>query len=193
MALAMLSIQIGPVEILSILLPRTSTLEGADSEPLLPSNMRTPWNRTVDCSAGGPGSAHALSPWVAFLILPIFGLANAGVSLSGLGAGLLFVPLSMGIIAGLFIGKQLGIMAAVLLAVKAGIARLPEEATWREIYGVAILCGIGFTMSLFIGLLAFSDPDREASIKLAVLVGSVLSAIAGGAVLLSGSGAGRRA
>jgi len=127
---------------------------------------------------------HGLGPWVAFLVLPAFGFANAGVPLSGVGVEMLLAPLSLGIMLGLFLGKQLGIMATVFLAVRTGIARLPEKATWREVYGVSILCGIGFTMSLFIGLLAFADPEHVAMTKLAVLAGSLLSALVGAAVLL---------
>jgi NhaA family Na+:H+ antiporter len=128
-----------------------------------------------------------LAPWVAFLVLPAFGFANAGVALSKLSLQLVVAPLTLGIAAGLFLGKQAGIMAAAWLCCRAGIADLPARATWRQLYGVSLLCGIGFTMSLFIGLLAFSDPDREAGIKLGVLAGSLLSAIAGGAVLISNS------
>jgi NhaA family Na+:H+ antiporter len=117
-------------------------------------------------------------------VLPVFAFANAGVSLAGASADMLLAPLSLGIVAGLFFGKQVGIMAAVYAASRTGLARLPEGASWRAIYGVALLCGIGFTMSLFIGLLAFSDPEREATIKIAVLTGSLLSALAGVAVLL---------
>jgi NhaA family Na+:H+ antiporter len=125
-----------------------------------------------------------LGPWVAFLVLPVFGFANAGVSLAGLGLDLLLAPLSLGIVLGLFLGKQAGIMVSILLASRAGIVHLPADASWREVYGVAILCGIGFTMSLFIGLLAFADAEREAMIKIAVLAGSLLSAFVGAAVLL---------
>ena len=126
----------------------------------------------------------ALGPWVAFLVLPVFGFANAGVSLEGVSPDMLLQPLSLGIVLGLFLGKQAGIIASIALASRAGIAQLPADATWRELYGVAILCGIGFTMSLFIGLLAFADVEREVMIKLAVLAGSLLSAIVGSAVLL---------
>jgi NhaA family Na+:H+ antiporter len=126
----------------------------------------------------------ALGPWVAFLVLPVFGLANAGVPLGGLSFDMLLAPLSLGIALGLFLGKQAGIMAAVFLATRAGIARLPARATWSQIYGVAILCGIGFTMSLFIGLLAFAGQERESMTKLAVLAGSLASALTGALVLL---------
>jgi NhaA family Na+:H+ antiporter len=128
---------------------------------------------------------RALSPWVAFLVLPIFGFANAGVSITSTGHMSLLSPLGLGIIGGLFVGKQLGVLAAVFLARQAKIGALPVGASWRHIYGVAALCGIGFTMSLFIGLLAFTDPEKEAVLKLAVLVGSLLSALAGALILLT--------
>jgi NhaA family Na+:H+ antiporter len=127
---------------------------------------------------------RGLAPWVAFLVLPVFGFANAGVSLADVGHQSLLSPLSLGIIGGLFIGKQLGILLFVFLAKRLGIAALPAGATWWQIYGVSILCGIGFTMSLFIGLLAFDDAEREAVVKLSVLVGSLASALLGLAVLL---------
>jgi NhaA family Na+:H+ antiporter len=125
-----------------------------------------------------------LGSWVAFIALPVFGFANAGVSLAGASVDKLLVPLSLGIIGGLFLGKQIGIMAAVFAATRTGLARLPVGVSWRAIYGVAILCGIGFTMSLFIGLLAFSDPEREVATKVAVLAGSLLAALGGIAVLV---------
>jgi len=125
-----------------------------------------------------------LAPWVAFLVLPIFGFANAGVSLSGASLNMMLAPLSLGIVLGLFAGKQLGIMTAILAAHRTGVAQMPADATWRQVYGVAILCGIGFTMSLFIGLLAFDDPELESMTKLAVLAGSLLSALTGALVLL---------
>ena len=128
---------------------------------------------------------RALSPWVAFLVLPIFGFANAGVSIASTGHMSLLSPLGLGIIGGLFLGKQVGVLAAVFLARQAKVGALPAGASWRHIYGVAALCGIGFTMSLFIGLLAFTDPEKEAVLKLAVLVGSLLSALAGALILLT--------
>jgi Na+:H+ antiporter, NhaA family len=127
---------------------------------------------------------NALGPWVAFLVLPIFGFANAGVALAGVSLASLAAPLSLGIVLGLFLGKQLGILGSVWLARISGFAAFPAQATWRDLYGVAILCGIGFTMSLFIGLLAFADAEREAMTKLAVLLGSLLSALFGAAILL---------
>lgn len=125
-----------------------------------------------------------LGLWVAFLVLPVFGFANAGVSLTGASMESLLAPLSLGIAAGLFFGKQIGIMASIVIATRTGIAHLPAGASWRQMYGVALLCGIGFTMSLFIGLLAFADAEHESMVKLAVLAGSLLSAFAGAAILI---------
>ena len=127
---------------------------------------------------------HGLAPWSAYLIVPIFGFANAGVSLQGLGVEALLDPLPYAIAAGLVIGKQLGIFSAVWIAVKTGFAQMPDNASWMEIYGVAILCGIGFTMSLFIGGLAF--PGNQLLIdeaKIGILTGSAISAIMGYVVL----------
>ena len=126
---------------------------------------------------------HALHPWVAFLILPIFAFSNAGVSFAGAGLDALLAPLSLGIVAGLVIGKQLGIFGACWLAVKAGWARLPEGVGFRHVYGLSCLAGIGFTMSLFIGNLAFVDPQQIAAVKFGVLGGSLVSAITGIVVL----------
>jgi NhaA family Na+:H+ antiporter len=125
-----------------------------------------------------------LAPWVAFLIVPLFGLANAGVSLSGLGLSALSAPIPIGIAAGLFLGKQLGIFGAVWATIRLGLASVPEGASHAQIYGVALLCGIGFTMSLFIGFLAFPQSAiAQSEVKIGVLIGSLLSAIAGLLVL----------
>ena len=126
---------------------------------------------------------HMLDAPVAFFIVPLFGFANAGVSLAGIGLEQALSPLPVGIASGLFIGKQIGIFAAVWLAVKLGIAAKPRGATWLQIYGVAVLCGIGFTMSLFIGGLAFADPLLVEEAKLGTLAGSVLAALVGFALL----------
>ena len=127
---------------------------------------------------------HALTPWVAFFIVPVFGFANAGVPLSGLGLDALFAPLPLGIAAGLFVGKQLGIFGAVWLTVRCGLAGRLSGATWLQVYGVSLLCGIGFTMSLFIGGLAFPGrPELVEEAKLGTLLGSLLSAVAGYLVL----------
>ncbi|WP_395670376.1 Na+/H+ antiporter NhaA [Phenylobacterium sp.] len=131
---------------------------------------------------------HALHPWSAFLVVPVFGLANAGISLLALPADALVAPVTMGVALGLFLGKQVGVFASAWAAVRLGWADAPEDTSWAQVYGAALLCGIGFTMSLFIGLLAFPDaPTLQAEVKLGVLVGSLASALAGAAVLgLSG-------
>ncbi|SCY27856.1 Na+/H+ antiporter NhaA [Microvirga guangxiensis] len=123
---------------------------------------------------------HALHKPVAFGIIPIFGLANAGVSLSGLSFDALLSPLPLGIAMGLFIGKQVGVFAFSELAIRLNLADMPAGASRLQCYGVALLCGIGFTMSLFIGALAFpDDPLLTDEAKIGVLMGSVLSALAG--------------
>jgi NhaA family Na+:H+ antiporter len=123
---------------------------------------------------------HGLAPWVAFVIVPLFGFANAGVPLAGLDPAILLSPLPLGIALGLVAGKQIGIFGAVRLAVAFGIAGRPRGATWLQVYGVAMLCGIGFTMSLFIGGLAFPGrPDLAEQARLGTLAGSLLSALAG--------------
>jgi len=130
---------------------------------------------------------HTLHPWVAFLILPIFAFANAGIPIAGISAEALFGPVSLGIVAGLFFGKQFGVFTATWFMVKLGWARLPDGANWLSIYGIALLTGIGFTMSLFIGSLAFErgEFDYLAATRIAVLVASVMSALAGYLVLKS--------
>lgn len=131
---------------------------------------------------------HKLHPWVAFAIVPIFGFANAGVSFAGMTLANLFEPVTLGIAAGLFLGKQVGVFAIIWLAVKTGLAKMPTSASWLQIYGIALLCGIGFTMSLFIGTLAFEDDSLYAApIRLGVLIGSALSAVAGFFVLRAGT------
>ena len=123
---------------------------------------------------------HGLHPWVSFLIIPIFALANAGVTLSGLNIfEALFSKISLGIILGLFIGKQIGIFGFSFLAVKLKLASLPQGVNWKNLYGAGILAGIGFTMSLFIASLAFNDPELLDLSKIGVLTGSVISGILG--------------
>jgi NhaA family Na+:H+ antiporter len=127
---------------------------------------------------------HVLQPWVAYLIVPVFGFANAGVSLSGLSWAALIAPVTLGTAAGLFIGKQAGVFLTAWTAVKLDWADCPEHASWAQVYGVSLLCGIGFTMSLFIGLLAFpSSPGLQDELKVGVLIGSGLSALFGAALL----------
>ena len=122
---------------------------------------------------------HALAKPVAFVIVPLFGFANAGVSLNGVGVGDLLAPLPLGIALGLFVGKQLGIFASIWLAVKLRLATRPKDASWPQVYGVSLLCGIGFTMSLFIGGLAFADVSKGDAVKIGVLMGSIASALCG--------------
>lgn len=126
---------------------------------------------------------HVLVKPVAFLIVPIFGFTNAGVSLAGVSLATLVAPLPLGIAMGLFLGKQLGIFTSVWIVAKLGIAARPSHASWLQVYGVALLCGIGFTMSLFIGGLAFTDPDQADDVKIGVLLGSMLSATMGYLIL----------
>ncbi|MEG9527297.1 MAG: Na+/H+ antiporter NhaA, partial [Hyphomicrobiales bacterium] len=126
---------------------------------------------------------HAVHPWSAYLILPVFGFANAGVSLAGITPGMLLDPVTLGVALGLFVGKQVGVFGLVLAAVKLGLAQRPAHAGWWQVYGVSLLCGVGFTMSLFIGLLAFANaPELEAETKVGVLLGS-LACMAAGALV----------
>ncbi len=126
---------------------------------------------------------HGLHGWVAYGIVPLFGFANAGVSLAGIGIEHLLAPLPMGVAGGLFLGKQVGVFLALWLCARLGIAKRPSGATWLQTYGMCLLCGIGFTMSLFVGGLAFSDPLLIDEVKIGVLGGSIVSALAGFAVL----------
>lgn len=132
---------------------------------------------------------HALAPWCAFLILPVFAFCNAGISFANLSfASLISNPVSLGILAGLFIGKQFGVFTIVYLLIKSGLAKMPQGANWAQIYGVATLTGIGFTMSIFIGNLAF-PPEYQITneVRAGILAGSLLSSILGYAILHFGS------
>jgi len=128
---------------------------------------------------------HALHPWVAFVILPIFAFANAGVPLQGLGIGNLLEPVPLGIAAGLLVGKQVGVFGFIWVCVRLGLAKLDESLNWKMIYGMATLCGIGFTMSLFVGSLSFDASHVEYLLthRLGILSGSFLSALAGFIIL----------
>lgn len=126
---------------------------------------------------------HALHPWVAFLVLPIFAFANAGVSLQGISLEAFTNPVALGISGGLFLGKQVGVMLFVLLAVGLKLAEFPKDATWAQIYGVSVLTGIGFTMSLFIGGLALDPAVYGVDLRIGVLGGSIISAVLGYAIL----------
>ena len=128
---------------------------------------------------------HAISPYVAFLIMPIFAFANAGVSLGGLSLSSLLQPVPLGILLGLFVGKQVGVMAFSFLAVRLGAAQMPDNSSWLSLYGVSILTGIGFTMSLFVGNLAFVENlEYIDGVKIGVLSGSLLSTVCGYFLLL---------
>ena len=127
---------------------------------------------------------HGLHPWIAFLIIPVFGFANAGVAFAGMSPSMLIDPVPLGIAAGLFIGKQIGVFGSCWLAIRGGLARLPDQASWTQLYGIALLCGIGFTMSLFIAALGFApSPQLAEEAKVGVLAGSVASALAGAFLL----------
>jgi NhaA family Na+:H+ antiporter len=136
-------------------------------------------------SQEGPleGLEQALDPWVTFVILPIFAFANAGVSFAGISANELLSPIPLGIALGLVIGKPLGIYGSARVAIGSGFAEKPAGASNLQLFGTAILGGIGFTMSLFIGLLAFPDPATSAEVRLGVLTGSLISAVLGFLVL----------
>ncbi|AUT69102.1 MULTISPECIES: Na+/H+ antiporter NhaA [Paraburkholderia] len=122
---------------------------------------------------------HGLHPWVAFGILPIFAFANAGVPFAGVTLAALAQPLPLGIAAGLFIGKLVAVCGASAVLIGLRQATLPEGASWRQLAGVAALCGVGFTMSLFIGSLAFESPEYSTPVRLGVIVGSMLSGVTG--------------
>lgn len=128
---------------------------------------------------------HGLHPWTTFFILPLFAFANAGVNLVGATMDTVLNTVTLGIALGLFVGKQVGIFGACWLAIKLGITKLPAKTTWTQLYGVSLLCGIGFTMSLFIGTLAFEAEGMylQDSVKVGVLLGSLLSATLGAFVI----------
>jgi NhaA family Na+:H+ antiporter len=129
---------------------------------------------------------HDLHPYVSWLVLPLFAFAKAGVSFAGLSLDQALAPLVLGVAAGLFLGKQIGVFGAAWLASKLKVGARPTDATWLQVYGVSLLCGVGFTMSLFIGALAFPgavDSPEQVEVKLGVLGGSLLSGLAGALAL----------
>lgn len=143
----------------------------------------------LDKAAEGVGTPlarleHALHPWVAFFVMPLFALANAGVAVEGGLSATVGSPVALGIVLGLFLGKQVGVLAASWLAVRSGVAALPGGVSWRQLWGVSLLCGIGFTMSLFIAGLAFSEPALLDAAKVGILAASLVSGVAGAAALL---------
>jgi NhaA family Na+:H+ antiporter len=158
----------------------STSLAGVAAAATIPLEPRKP---------GRPGVLEdfmeGLHPYVAFLILPLFAFSAAGFSIRGLGLSDLFGPIALGVAAGLFIGKQVGVFGAAALVIGLKLARRPTGAKWVELYGLSLLCGIGFTMSLFIGQLAFplSDAAAAAQVRIGVVAGSLLSTLAGMAVL----------
>ncbi len=159
-----------------------ATLAGVALAPTIP--LRVSPGKPEDATSPLHHLEHALQPWVAFLIVPVFGFANAGVSFAGMSLASLLDPVPLGVALGLFVGKQVGVFAFSWAAIRMDWADLPANATWTQFYGVALLCGIGFTMSLFIGLLAFpNSPELQDATKLGVLLGSVLSGVVGAGLL----------
>jgi len=139
-----------------------------------------------DDMAGSPlhRLEHGLHNWVAFLIVPVFGFANAGVFFAGLTADALMSHLTLGVTVGLVVGKLVGVFGSAALTIRLGLADLPMGASWPQLVGVSLLCGIGFTMSLFIGLLAFAnDPALQDAVKIGILCGSLLAGLAGWTIL----------
>lgn len=142
-----------------------------------------------DGKGGSPlnKAEHALHPWVTYLILPMFAFANAGVALQGVTLGTLIQSVPLGIAGGLVLGKALGVFGASWMLIRLAGARLPAQSSWRQFFGVCVLCGVGFTMSLFIGSLAFAGADAvyEAQVKLGVLLGSLFSGVVATVLLLT--------
>lgn len=122
---------------------------------------------------------HGLHPWVAYLVLPIFAFANAGVSLAGISLDTIMHPITLGIALGLFFGKQIGVMVMTAISVWLNFCKLPKDVNWLQYYGMSLLTGIGFTMSLFIGTLAFDDPSTQTTVRIGVIAGSLMSGITG--------------
>ena len=143
--------------------------------------MALPMSRDADGHSPAEAMEHALHPWVAFFIVPLFAFANAGVSLAGLGGEAIANPVFQGIVAGLVLGKPIGILLFSLLGVRLGLASLPAGVRWSQLAGAGVLCGIGFTMSLFISSLAFQHSGASVALadRLAVLVASLIAALAG--------------
>ena len=138
-----------------------------------------------DAAGYSPSHAaeHGLHGWVAYLVMPLFAFANAGVPLDNFGLGVLLEPLALAILLGLFVGKQVGVFGIAYAAIRLKLAEPPEGASMMQLYGVSLLAGIGFTMSLFIGALAYSDPENQAFVRVGVIAGSLLSGIVGAAAL----------
>ena len=129
---------------------------------------------------------HGLHPYIAFMVLPIFAFANAGVSFAGMTIADVFNPVTLGIAKGLFFGKQLGIFVLLWIVIKIGLSPMPKNTNWWQLYAVSLLCGVGFTMSLFIGELAFDTRDQAAAVRMGVIIGSLGSALLGYLILRFG-------
>lgn len=158
-----------------------ATLAGVALAFMIPLNCKTAEGKSFSMSKE---MEHGLHYWVAFMILPLFAFVNAGVDLRGISLEEMFNPVPMGIMLGLFVGKQLGVFGFSWLAIKTGFARLPTDSNWQQLYGVSILTGIGFTMSLFVDTLAYNDTQiYHYADKLAILLGSLLSGVVGYLVL----------
>lgn len=158
-----------------------ATLAGVALAFMIPLNCK---NRDGSNCSMSKEMEHDLHYWVAFMILPLFAFVNAGVDLRGISLAEMFNPVPMGIMLGLFLGKQLGVFGFSWLVIKAGFARLPTDSNWKQLYGVSILTGIGFTMSLFVDSLAYDDTQiYHYADKLAVLIGSFVSGLVGYLVL----------
>ena len=155
-----------------------ATLAGVILAFFIPLNAKNSEGRSPSRSL-----EHSLHPWVAYMVLPIFAFANAGISLSGMSMDLITSTLTLGIALGLFFGKQLGIMLFSLIAIKSKICAMPNNVNWKQYYGMALVTGIGFTMSLFIGSLAFEDITRITEVRLGIIAGSLFSGIVGYLVL----------
>lgn len=167
-----------------------ATLAGVALAMLIP--LRKTRERCDELTSPLHTLERALHKPVAFLIVPLFGFTNAGLSFAGLGLEAVLGPVPLGVALGLFLGKQVGIFMAAFLLIRLGLADTPKDASLSQLYGVSALCGIGFTMSLFIGNLAFSDPQLIDDTKIGVLVGSLLSAIMGVTVLRFASDSAKR-
>ena len=169
-----------------------ATLAGVALALVIPMD-RTPGHSDADCQSPLHRLEHALHLPVGFIILPIFALANAAVPVIGLPPGALTAPVTLGVGLGLLAGKVIGVFGLSMLAVRMRLADMPAHAGWQQMLGVSLLCGIGFTMSIFIALLAFpGDPLLQAEAKIGVLAGSLLAGLAGFAVLrVTGAGRGR--
>ncbi len=158
-----------------------ATLAGVALAFMIPLNSKDSTGKSFSMSKQ---MEHGLHYWVAFLILPLFAFVNAGVDLRGISLEEMFTPVPLGIMLGLFIGKQVGVFGFSWVAIKIGLAKLPTGSSWKQLYGVSILTGIGFTMSLFVDSLAYNDTQVYLyADKLAILLGSFLSGIVGYLVL----------